>query len=92
VIFCHPSIEKPFSDAIFTSLLHKGLEVDYTMHGFRSSFRDWGAEKTMHPRELLEVSLAHLPGNQTEQAYWRGDMIERRLALMESWAAYAAPK
>jgi integrase len=89
LIFCHPKTKKEFSDAIFTSLLHKGLEVSYTMHGFRSSFRDWGSEKTETPRELLEVSLAHLPGDQTEQAYWRGDMIERRLRLMEDWAAYA---
>ena len=60
------------------------------MHGFRSSFPDWGSEKTNHPRELLEVSLAHLPGDQTEHAYWRGDMIERRMALMEEWAGFAA--
>lgn len=90
LIFCHPNTKKPFSDAIFTSLLHKGLDVPYTMHGFRSSFRDWGSEKTNHPRELLEVSLAHLPGDQTEQAYWRLDMIERRMALMEEWAKFAA--
>ena len=89
LIFCHPNTKKPFSDAIFTSLLHKGLDVPYTMHGFRSSFRDWGSEKTNHPRELLEVSLAHLPGDQTEHAYWRGDMIERRMALMEDWAGFA---
>jgi len=92
LIFCHPESQKMFSDAIFTSLLHKGLGVPYTMHGFRSSFRDWGAEKTSHPRELLEVSLAHLPGDQTEQAYWRSDMIERRLSLMEDWATYLAPR
>ncbi len=89
LVFCHPKTKKEFSDAIFTSLLHKGLKLPYTMHGFRSSFRDWGGEKTNHPRELLEVALAHLPGDQTEQAYWRGDMIERRMALMEDWAAYA---
>ena len=89
LIFCHPKSEKAFSDAIFTSLLHKGLEVAYTMHGFRSSFRDWGAEKTENARELLEVALAHIPAGKTEQAYWRGDMIERRLALMEEWSTYA---
>lgn len=89
LIFCHPKKEKQFSDAIFTSLLHKGLDLPYTMHGFRSSFRDWGSEKTVHQREMLEVSLAHLPGDQTEKAYWRGDMIERRRQLMEDWAGYA---
>lgn len=92
LVFCHPKTKKPFSDAIFTSLLHKGLEVPYTMHGFRSSFRDWGSEKTTHSRELLEVSLAHIPGNSTEHAYWRGDMIERRLALMEDWSGFASPQ
>jgi len=89
LIFCHPATRKEFSDAVFTSLIHKGLELPHTMHGFRSSFRDWGAEKTTHARELLEVSLAHLPGDQTEQAYWRGDMIERRLKLLEDWGTYA---
>ena len=59
------------------------------MHGFQSSFGDWGSEKTNHPRELLEVSLAHLPGDQTEQAYLRGDMIKRRRELMEEWAGFA---
>ena len=44
---------------------------------------------TDHPRELLEVSLAHRPVDQTEHAYWRGDMIERRLELKNDWAAYA---
>lgn len=89
-IFCHPTTKKEFSDAVFTSLLHKGLGVPHTMHGFRSSFRDWGGETTTHPRELLEVSLAHLPGDQTEHAYWRKDMIERRRTLMEQWAEYAS--
>jgi len=83
LVFCHPKTKKPFSDAAFTSLLHKGLEVKYTMHGFRLSFRDWGGEKTANARELLEVSLAHLPGDQTEHAYWRGNMIECRRKLME---------
>ena len=89
LIFCHPSTKKPFSDAIFTSLLHKGIDVPYTMHGFRSSFRDWGGEVTNHPRELLEISLAHNVGDDTEKAYRRGDMVGRRLAVMEEWATYA---
>lgn len=91
LVFCSPTTKKPFSDAVFTSLLHKGLGLKYTMHGFRSSFRDWGGEKTTNARELLEVSLAHLPGDQTEQAYWRGDMIERRRQLMEEWCSFACP-
>ena len=89
LVFCHPTTGKPFSDAVFTSLIHKGLGLPYTMHGFRSSFRDWGGEKTNHARELLEVSLAHMKGDATEKAYWRGDVIERRFALMQDWANFA---
>jgi integrase len=89
LIFCNATTAKPFSDAVFTSLIHKGLGLPYTMHGFRSSFRDWGGEKTNHARELLEISLAHLQGDSTEQAYSRGDALEKRLPLMQDWAIYA---
>lgn len=88
LMFCNPVTGKAYSDAVFTSLLHKGLGLDYTMHGFRSSFRDWGAEQTSHPRELLEVALAHLPGDSTETAYWRSDMLVKRRAIMEDWAGF----
>ena len=56
-------------------------------HGFRSSFRDW-AERTNHPREVVEAALAHAVRNQTEAAYARSDMFERRRTLMEDWGAY----
>lgn len=59
------------------------------MHGFRSSFRNWGGEKTNHARELLEISLAHLKVNSTEQAFSRGDAVEKRRPLMQDWATYA---
>jgi integrase len=88
LVFCHPKTGKAFSDAVFTSLLHKGLGLPYTMHGFRSTFRDWGAEMTDHQRELLEVALAHLPGDQTEQAYWRSDVVSKRRKLMDDWAGF----
>lgn len=90
LVFCHPETGKAFSDAVFTSLIHKGLELPYTMHGFRSSFRDWAGETTNHPRELLEVALAHLPGDSTEHAYWRGDALAKRRVIMDDWAAYLA--
>ena len=89
LIFCHSKPEKPYSDAVFTSLLRKGLKLTHTMHGFRSSFRDWGSEKTEHDRELLEFALAHATGNETERAYKRGDVMKRRRAVMEDWATYA---
>jgi integrase len=63
-----------------------------TVHGFRSSFRDWCSEVSTFPRELAEAALAHVAGNQTERDYRRGDALEKRRALMEAWAAYCEPK
>jgi integrase len=61
-----------------------------TVHGFRSSFRDWAGERTSFPRELCELALAHDERDQTEGAYSRSDYFEKRRALMADWAAYAA--
>lgn len=57
-------------------------------HGLRSTFRDWVSEKTTYPRELAEIALAHSVGSAVEQAYRRGDMIEKRRAMMEDWAGF----
>ncbi len=57
-------------------------------HGFRSSFRDWAAEKTDHPREVIEAALAHVVPNKVEAAYARSDLFERRRLLMDDWARY----
>ena len=57
-------------------------------HGFRSTFRDWAAEETNHPREVVEAALAHLVQNKVEAAYARSDLFERRRRLMDEWAAY----
>ena len=59
-------------------------------HGFRSSFRDWAAEKTDHPREVVEAALAHVVKNKVEAAYMRSDLFERRRRLMADWSAYLA--
>ena len=59
-------------------------------HGFRSSFRDWAAEKTDHPREVVEAALAHVVQNQVEATYARSDLFERRRILMNDWEAYLA--
>jgi len=61
-----------------------------TVHGFRASFRTWAGERTNFPRELIEVSLAHAVGDETEQAYARGDMLARRRQLMEAWSKYCS--
>jgi integrase len=63
-----------------------------TIHGFRSSFRDWCGEETSFPRDLAEASLAHSVGDATERAYRRGDALEKRRALMDAWAAFCAEK
>jgi integrase len=62
-----------------------------TIHGFRSSFRDWCGNETSFPREIAEQALAHATGDATERAYRRGDALERRRALMEAWANYCEP-
>ena len=61
-----------------------------SVHGFRSSFRDWVGNETSFPRELAEAALAHRVGSATEEAYQRGDLLKRRAALMDAWAAYCA--
>ena len=57
-------------------------------HGFRSTFRDWAAEETNHPREVVEAALAHMVQNKVEAAYARSDLFERRRRLMDEWAVY----
>jgi integrase len=66
--------------------IHTGI----TIHGFRSSFRDWCGDETNFAREVAEAALAHKVGDGTEQSYRRGSAIERRRKLMDAWAAYCA--
>ena len=68
----------------------RGHHDDLTVHGFRSTFRDWCAEMTNFPRELAEASLAHVLENKVEAAYQRGDLLEKRRRLMAAWADYCA--
>lgn len=65
---------------------------DVTVHGFRSAFRDWAAEVSTFPHEVCEMALAHVIGNKAEAAYRRGDLFEKRRALMTAWAAWCEPK
>ena len=80
---------KPLSDMTLSNLI-KGLGIAAVPHGFRSSFRDWAAERTNTPREVVEAALAHTVRNPTEAAYARSDLFERRRRLMDDWAAYLA--
>jgi integrase len=72
-----------------TRLLHR-MGVNVTVHGFRSTFRDWAAEVTAYPNFVVEQALAHAIGNGVEEAYRRGDLFEKRARLMEDWAKYCA--
>ena len=79
----------PMSDMTLTKLLRStGLSERATVHGFRSSFKNWTLEQTDAPWAVSEAALAHILGNSTEQAYARSDLFERRRALMQQWAEY----
>jgi integrase len=77
----------PLSNMAMDMLLRR-LKRDETVHGFRSSFRDWAGETTSFPREIAEQALSHVVGDEVERAYRRGDALERRRQLMEAWASY----
>ena len=70
--------------------LVRSLRPGVTVHGFRSSFRDWAGELTNFAREVAEAALAHSVGDASERAYRRGDALEKRRGLMEAWARYCA--
>lgn len=83
---------RPLSNMAFKSLLLRMGETSFVPHGFRSSFRDWCGECTPFPREVAEAALAHIVGNSVEQAYRRGDALEKRRELMTAWASFVEPK
>jgi integrase len=79
---------QPLSNMSMEMILRRMKVQDATMHGFRSSFRDWVGNETDFPRELAEAALAHVVGDAVEQAYRRGDALERRRELMKAWAIH----
>lgn len=76
------------SDMGVSAVLKRMKLGDITVHGFRSTFRDWAGETTAHPREVIEHALAHQLKNKAEAAYARSDLLEKRRKLMEDWAAF----
>ncbi|PGH56511.1 integrase [Azospirillum palustre] len=78
---------KPLSNMSMAMVLRR-MKVDATPHGFRSTFRTWAAECTSTPHEVAEAALAHTQGDKVVAAYQRGDLFEKRRALMEGWAAF----
>ena len=83
--------DKSLSNMAMDMMLRRMKIENATVHGFRSSFRDWAA---MCPasREIVETALAHVIGDKAEQAYRRSDALEKRRKLMEAWALYCEPK
>lgn len=80
---------KPLSNMAMLMALRRMNYAHITMHGFRSSFRDWAGETTSHPRDVCEQALAHSIGNAVEAAYRRGDLFEKRRHLMADWSDFA---
>jgi integrase len=78
----------PLSNMSMLMVLRRLGRDDLTAHGFRSTFRDWAAECTNFPREVVEAALAHVVGDKVEAAYRRGDLFEKRRRLMNAWAAH----
>ena len=78
----------PLSDMAMLSVLRRMGRSDITVHGFRSTFRDWAAEQTAYPNHVVEMALAHVIGNKAEAAYRRGDLFEKRRKLMDDWAVF----
>jgi integrase len=75
------------SDMTLTAVMRR-MKVDAVPHGFRSTFRDWAAERTNYPRDVAEMAMAHAIGDKVEAAYRRGDLFEKRRRMMASWAAF----
>lgn len=90
-LFPGPKKGKPLSSMAMAMLLRR-MKAEITVHGFRSTFRDWASETTGFPHEVCEMALAHTIGNKAEAAYRRGDLFDKRRKLMEAWAGYCAKK
>ena len=78
---------EPLSNMTMDKVL-RSMKLDVTVHGFRSTFKDWAEDCTSFPDTLSEEALAHVVGSETRRAYRRGDALEKRRKLMEAWAAF----
>ena len=89
-VFIGPSNGAGLSNMAMSTVLSRMKRNDITVHGFRSTFRDWAAETTHFPNHVIEMALAHAIGDKVEASYRRGDLFEKRKALMDAWAAFCA--
>lgn len=89
-VFSGQRTGRPLSSSSMTMLMRRLKADQYTVHGFRSAFRDWAGDRTTIAREVAEAALAHRVGDATEQAYRRADALDKRRELMVAWASYCA--
>jgi integrase len=87
-IFIGSRLGSGLSNMAMAAVLKRLDRLDITVHGFRSTFRDWAAEQTAYPNHVVEMALAHAIGNKVEAAYRRGDLFDKRRQLMTDWAKY----
>ncbi len=87
-VFPGPKLGTPLSNMALLMLLRRMELNELTVHGFRSTFRDWAAERTSYPNHVVEMALAHTVSNKVEAAYRRGDLFEKRRRLMQQWATF----
>ena len=91
-VFPGQAHNKPLSSMAMEMMLRRMKIVDATVHGFRSSFRDWAGNVSNFPREVTETALAHFIGDKAEQAYRRSDALDKRRKLMDAWTNYCEPR
>ncbi|MFN4163567.1 MAG: tyrosine-type recombinase/integrase [Ferrovibrio sp.] len=89
-VFPSANLKKPMSNMAMLKLLDRMDRGDITVHGFRSTFRDWAAECTNASREVAEMALAHVVKDKVEAAYRRGDLFEKRRILLEEWSSFCS--
>jgi integrase len=87
-VFEYGRASHPLSKGAMTALLGRMGRSDITVHGFRSTFKDWASERTSHADIVSEMALAHAIGDKVEAAYRRGDLLQKRRELMQDWARY----
>lgn len=90
IVFPGARSGRPMSNTAMLMTLRRMGRGDLTTHGFRSSFRDWAAEKTACSNEVVEMALAHAVGDKVEAAYRRGDLFDKRRRLMDAWGEFCA--
>mgnify|MGYP001424196810 CR=1 FL=1 len=88
LLFPNPSTGRSLSNNTLRHALQKRLKLNTTVHGLRSSFKDWASETTTYPNEVTEMALAHSISNATEAACRRGTLFQKRRQLMNDWAAF----